>query len=278
MAVSARIGRMGAGVVLALALLAPASAGGATEQWVQMKLPPGAKAWSLEAVKVVSPKEAWAVGYTFGPGPVPSRALISRFDGSTWKQAFVMPKSRNSSSLEGVDFLPDGSEGWAVGYVQGPGGESRALVMHRKGGVWRRVRGADLPAVDDVLSDVAVRSSSDVWVVGQTSEYPGAFAPLVEHWDGSVWTRITAPGRGFEDGLRSIGAGADGTLVAVGKVDGESSVASPLTRPVASSAVAVDSIRQLLHRRRCCVEGRHLGGRGIRRRVCFREPTPRSAL
>src|SRR5205814_7629499 len=54
----------------------------------------------------------------------------------------------------------------------------------------------------DNLEDIASTSASDVWAVGET----GARTTLIEHWDGSGWSRVPSPTPGSWADLTSVTA------------------------------------------------------------------------
>jgi hypothetical protein len=45
----------------------------------------------------------------------------------------------------------------------------------------------------DVFQAVYAVSSNDVWAVGYQEPVGFQFQPLIEHWDGTVWTEVPAP-------------------------------------------------------------------------------------
>jgi hypothetical protein len=46
---------------------------------------------------------------------------------------------------------------------------------------------------DMQASSFYVNSDNDSWLVGMKRSNDGSTAPLVEHWDGTEWTRVDAP-------------------------------------------------------------------------------------
>jgi hypothetical protein len=79
----------------------------------------------LLGIASVSANDVWAVGYRPG-GEGTTRALVSRFDGRSWK-VVEGPAVPGSEVLTGVDALPDGSV-LAVGYKDVAGGR-RTLAI-----------------------------------------------------------------------------------------------------------------------------------------------------
>jgi hypothetical protein len=79
------------------------------------------------------------------------------------------------------------ADGWAVGTL-GAAGDG-PLAEHWDGARWRKAKIAKTPGVA-ALTSVSAVGASDVWVAG--SNQKGATRKtLVEHWNGSAWTRLS---------------------------------------------------------------------------------------
>jgi hypothetical protein len=105
---------------------------------------------------------------------------------------------------------------WAVGRWGGNLGVSHAFIEHWDGDAW-----TEFPAdsADNVayLHSVAAVSPTDAWAVGFDEDpVTGSFRSLIEHWDGTAWSRVTAPPAGSESELWGVAAVA-GHAVAVGE-------------------------------------------------------------
>jgi hypothetical protein len=107
----------------------------------------------------------------------------------------VVPNHRpfgSRGTLEGVAAL-SASDAWAVGSVQ-TNRRALPLAEHWDGTAWRVV-----PTPVDgrhirVLHDVSALAVDDVWAVGtQIVRGTGSVHPLIEHWNGSVWTIMRDP-------------------------------------------------------------------------------------
>lgn len=84
---------------------------------------------------------------------------------------------------------------------------------------WQHVEGTDVPGRFSDFSKVEVISPGDVWAVGseRPSSRVSAADTLVEHWDGSNWTRLPTPTlMGMWNSLRDIDAVAANDIWAVG--------------------------------------------------------------
>ena len=109
-------------------------------------------------------------------GTVASDVLIVGDWGSTtevWNGAqFVNVPEVNDEYLTGAWLSPSG-EGWLVGYA--------GRMAHKlPGGAWSFVAGQSEGGYD-TLSDIAILSDNDAWVVGRLS---------IGHWDGTTWSDI----------------------------------------------------------------------------------------
>jgi hypothetical protein len=91
---------------------------------------------------------------------------------------------------------------WAVGTV-GTGAtpsaiqNSEPLIEHYNGTIWSVVRNP-LPKFGGELNGVAALASNNVWAVGQmnSTSTAGGFPiaiPLIEHWNGTMWSTVASP-------------------------------------------------------------------------------------
>jgi hypothetical protein len=105
------------------------------------------------------------------------------------------------------------SDVWAVGQVGG----GQTLIEHWNGSSWSTVTSPN-PGSEDQLNSVAVVSASDVWAVGQyVNVNSGAFQTLIEHWNGSIWSKVTSPNPGSaHNQLNSVAVVSANDIWAVG--------------------------------------------------------------
>ncbi|MGI8680786.1 MAG: hypothetical protein ACR2JO_01365 [Mycobacteriales bacterium] len=133
----------------------------------------------LWGVAAITRKDAVAVGE--GGGDLSVRAR--HWDGTGW--APTHPPGGPISEMFGVAAISR-TDVWGVGDFQ-----SQALANHWDGTGWTRV---PTPTPDqytrDIFHGVGGASSGDVWAVGYTeSGQTGEVTPLIEHWNGSAWTK-----------------------------------------------------------------------------------------
>jgi hypothetical protein len=112
---------------------------------------------------------------------------------------------RQTNSLEAVSAV-SATDAWAVGYYA-PGSITKPLIQHWDGNSFTVVTGAAITG-RSMLQDVAAVSSDDAWAVGFV-----ASSVLIEHWDGTAWTRTAVSTRGD---LFAVGAISSTDVWAVG--------------------------------------------------------------
>jgi hypothetical protein len=143
--------------------------------------------------------DVWAVGWSVTAGV--NAPLAEHWDGSAWSIVDV-PGPAGASFLD----VTAGRDVWAVGQVEnGPTGPVKTLAEHWDGHAWTRAATPD-PADDlNVLLGVRATSAHDVWAVGYASNGPTGLAePLIEHFDGGIWSVVPAGLRDDFGFLRAV--------------------------------------------------------------------------
>lgn len=181
-------------------------------------------------VSVVTPRDSWVVGnvYASSASFLSVQPMLEHWDGAHWTIAAglnIMGLLKTNSHWNGAALqrlaVVSASDIWAVGSVGTYAHDSsssyqpesgQVLIEHWNGRQWQAIPAAS--GVSDpysVLNDVAAISPNNVWAVGYTSDAARIrTAALLEHWDGSHWTRIT-PGAltsqvGVLDSIRATSA------------------------------------------------------------------------
>jgi hypothetical protein len=139
------------------------------------------------------PGAAWAVGYDIGDDFL-SHSLIEAWDGSAWTIA-PHPQPFDTENLYGVAAVAS-NDVWAVGSGRDNEDPFQTIALHFDGGAWSQVPTPSPGTTGNVLYAVVAVASNDVWAVGQQIGDVGPDQPLVEHWDGSRWSVVPAPGGG----------------------------------------------------------------------------------
>jgi hypothetical protein len=144
--------------------------------------------------------------------------LVEQYDGVSWALVSTPGPGPGSSSLSGIDAIAD-NDVWSVGYrTRRRTDQEEAFVEHWNGTQWSIVTTPRLPhSFVTFLSSVSGVASNDVWAVGMSEQHAGLGArPLIEHWNGSVWSIVPSPDPGIGSALVSVEPRASDDVWAVG--------------------------------------------------------------
>jgi hypothetical protein len=126
-----------------------------------------------------------------------------------WK---VVPSPNGGNQAVGNVFLAtaalSSTDTWAVGAEPNPSQHLTAtLAEHWDGTRWSIVPTPAISAPTVQLNSIAALNSGNVWVAGYSDD-PSCLCgkTVVEHWNGSRWTRLTTPNPGVADYLTGIAA------------------------------------------------------------------------
>jgi hypothetical protein len=154
------------------------------------------------AVTAIASDDVWAAGFhAFDP----IRSLIEHWDGVRWRFVSSPIEDVSDQALLGL-YAASSRDVWAVGHRGG-----RPFTEHWNGRTWRVVP-IPSPPIGGVLTSVSGASGGDIWAVGfrgppNTSPPAGT---LIEHWNGSAWSIVAAPGKSSPYALNSVAViGAD---------------------------------------------------------------------
>ena len=135
----------------------------------------------LQAVKALSPGNAWAVG-TYCP--VSSCAtfdpLILHWNGKTWSK---VASPAIQGELYGIDAV-SATNVWAVGQSKGKSTTS-TLIEHWNGKAWSKTASPS-PGTLDGLRAVSVVSATNAWAVGGYDTTSFQLDTLILHWNGKT--------------------------------------------------------------------------------------------
>jgi hypothetical protein len=154
-------------------------------QWVAVPSPNVATYNELDAVCVISHKDAWAVGYSIVPGP--SAYILMHWDGTSWSLVEGPPADGSVlSSLKA--FATD--DVWAVGYKDFDYNQNTAstFTLHWDGTAWSEVPCPNGDGTYNSLLGVDGAAPNDVWAVGSSN-----LGGLAMHWDGAGWSVVPTP-------------------------------------------------------------------------------------
>lgn len=149
----------------------------------------------------------------------PAAATAASGDGC---QAWVgAPSNQLNGALFGMTVLAP-CDAWLVGdQIEQVGGHqiTGTATEHWNGAAWTAVPSPSPGDVQDVLHSVSGVSSDDVWAVGTADFSDNTTQDLIEHWDGTAWTRVPSPDPGSQfNGLFSVHAVSPTDVWAVGSV------------------------------------------------------------
>ena len=214
--------------------------------WVRVPGPQPGDTSELNAVTVISARNAWAVGgYTAQAGGA-IKPFAVHWNGRKWRRVPVPITS--TGILSGVS-ATGWNDVWAVGFTETAA--RQVLILHWNGRSWRRAayRG---PAGSSYLSAVSALSPTDVWAVGNTIRGTDVGPAFTVRWTGRKWARVPIPDAGTSvlSGVTAIsaqdawaaGGGADQAVAE--HWNGANWTAVPVSPPGASSdleAVAASS-------------------------------------
>ena len=140
------------------------------------------------AVTVLSPTDAWAVG----ENGLQTATLSAHWDGHAW--SFVQtpfPQDGNDPQnfLTGVTATGPGDV-WASGYEGNVNQQNFSLpyVLHWDGTAWSLTETPNAGTEGSLLAGVTALSAADVWVAGQTGQSDGALLTFTEHFNGRAWS------------------------------------------------------------------------------------------
>jgi hypothetical protein len=177
--------------------------------------------FTVQSLSAASASDIWGVGQAVSANNPTGQALAEHWNGTAWSVVPVKHAGNSqmayqrSEDLTSVDAISS-DDVWAVGFYPATAPvndipstiNDSTLVEHWNGTAWSIVAAPDLTRSDN-LNSVSGDSSSDVWAVGGAT-YVLAYgsgssagtqsydAPLVEHWNGSVWTIVPAPTIGLD--------------------------------------------------------------------------------
>ncbi|HEX6798026.1 MAG TPA: hypothetical protein VF116_09980, partial [Ktedonobacterales bacterium] len=197
----------------------------------------------LTGVAAIAPGDVWVVGYSYTAGgqsaPSTQQPLVLHWNGSQWQPAAVpSPSTGSFEPLTAVTAVAT-NDVWAVG---SDSGANTSLIEHWDGKAWKIVT-APTAVNGGALTGIAAASSGDVWAVGTG---PGpvrqgggcgiAAGAVIEHWNGTRWSDVTAPtisgGTGVPYSLASVAAASAHDVWAVGSVGAYFSPLSGAYTPV----------------------------------------------
>lgn len=143
----------------------------------------------LDGVAVIAANDAWAVGNASGNMDNMTMTLTEHWNGSTWS---VIPSPNPSPYFNYLIAVAAVARNnvWAVGF-ENANGPDRTLIEHWDGTRWSIVSSPNVGPYANQLTTVTAVSVNDIWVTGNYDTSNHYMHPLVLHWDGQQWQRIS---------------------------------------------------------------------------------------
>jgi hypothetical protein len=145
--------------------------------------------WSVTAL---SPGDVWAAGYSVDRVSGNYNTLIEHWNGSAWS---IVPSPNPSGSI--YNFLwgiaaASPNDIWVMGRAYN-GAIYPGLFEHWNGSAWNIVSSGPTDQSYTELYGAVALSSTDIWAVGREGDGFNTNLTLIEHWDGSAWSRASHP-------------------------------------------------------------------------------------
>ena len=172
---------------------------------------PGTSDNAFNGVAVLSPCDAWAVGFYQDTGGL-DQTLIEHWDGSAWT---VVP----SPNVAGFDNVlnavraKSATDIWAVGESFATGVD-HTLILHWDGHTWAQVASPD-PG-DKSRARRGSHRVRDRRMGGGLPLQGHVAQPLILHWNGQKWAQVASPNPGTDGALDGLAITSASNAWAVG--------------------------------------------------------------
>jgi hypothetical protein len=170
---------------------------------------PGTEDNGFFGVTVLSPCDAWAVGFDQNIGGL-DQTLIENWDGTAWTVVPSPNVAGLNNQLTAVR-ADSPTDIWAVGESFATGTE-QTLILHWNGQKWAQVASPS-PRLA-YLNAVRAVSPTDAWAVGSFGN--ATFQSLILHWNGHTWAQVASPHPGTNAALYGVAATSASNAWAVG--------------------------------------------------------------
>jgi len=158
----------------------------------------------LIAVGARTATDVWAVGNFISPNDDDGQVMLTEhWNGTAWSQVPTPNVFRFDEKLLAVSPAA-ANDVWAVGLTKKIGfAHTDPIAAHFDGVRWTFVPTPAQPGGSrSALFGVANLGANNAWAVGHSGDNKA----LVEHWDGTAWTRIAVPDPAAPAGMTFAGA------------------------------------------------------------------------
>jgi hypothetical protein len=181
----------------------------------QWKLESTMNGTTLGDISMLSPTDGWATGtqQTCGQGAGYTPVLL-HYNGTTWTPAQLPSDATQVTRV----VMTSATDGWAIGLKQGNGSAGNPnLLLHYDGQTWSEVNTSGIAQFGVNLTDIAMISASDGWLVGTINQGPNGTASgsMLFHYDGKQWSKVNTPLDAIQGGQvtsLSLASSGDGWL------------------------------------------------------------------
>jgi eukaryotic-like serine/threonine-protein kinase len=164
--------------------------------WQQVPSPSLGGRVSLNAVAVISERDAWAVG-DVSTGTFSETSVILHWNGTSWQQVPGPSPSEGKFGNGLADVAAtSATSAWAVGCTDGCPTGGTPLIERWDGTSWKQVAAPTTPYSLYNLSGVAAISATSAWAVGGGGPVTAESAATVD-WNGRGWTLGGITGAGL---------------------------------------------------------------------------------
>jgi hypothetical protein len=187
---TARGGIMAIALLTAIALVVPASTAAQTSKSTKKPdtLVP-ATSWGLISIAQSSATNAMAVGYSEAPSTEP---VGLQWNGTAWSVT-PMPHPSGGALLYTATAVPRTSDYMAGGEACTSKACPEAYILSWNGSAWSQMTLPKFKNSTDIAA-ISASSATDAWAVGQQCDYStGECNPLILHWNGTTWTKVSIP-------------------------------------------------------------------------------------
>ena len=179
----------------------------------QWKLESTMTGTTLYAISMLSTTDGWAVGDQEACGQGGGyKPVLLHYHGTTWTPAQLPSDAIQVTRV----VMTSATDGWAVGSKQSSGSaENSDLLLHYDGQTWSEVNTAGIAQFGVNLTEIAMISATDGWLVGTENQGPNGTASrsMLFHYDGKQWSKANTPLDTQQGGVNSLSlASGDGWL------------------------------------------------------------------
>jgi hypothetical protein len=183
--------------------------------WTSVAVPhPAGQLGVFTDLALVDGRRLWVAGSTLNNGF--AKPLVMFRTRTAWKQLSPTIPALGEGGLSDVTIAPGGKV-WAAGWQTDGSGQAKPWILFRQSGNWVTTPLPSLDAGRGAIMDLTFASATNGWAAGWIEEDGAGYEPLLMHWNGSIWTRVsTSWASGRSIGLDAVTAEASGRLVVAG--------------------------------------------------------------